>query len=260
MELNTMLFQKNGPVALITLNRPQKLNALNSQFVGELQRILQTVEEEPSVKVVIITGAGKAFSAGADISEVQHILNPKEALDFNRKINRLFNYMEDLPNPVIAAVNGPALGGGCELAMACDFRIASENAVFGLPEVNIGVMPGAGGTQRLPRLVGQTRAKEMLFLGEPVAASEALRIGLVNKVVPGSLLMEESFRLAEKLAQKPFISLSLIKDAVNKGAGLDLKSAIEYEGRNFSSVYATEDQKEGLKAFLEKRTPLFKGR
>lgn len=260
MELNTMVFQRNGPVALITLNRSQKLNAINSQFIGELQRILQTIEEEPSVKVVIITGTGKAFSAGADISEIQHIVNPREALEFNRKINRLLNYMEDLPNPIIAAVNGPALGGGCELSMACDFRIASENAMFGLPEINIGVMPGAGGTQRLPRLVGQTKAKEMLFLGEPIGASEAFRIGLVNKVVPSDLLIKESFRLAERLAQKPFVSLSLIKDAVNKGSGLDLKSAIEYEGRNFSSVYATEDQKEGLKAFLEKRTPLFKGR
>lgn len=260
MEFNALTLQINGPVALVTLNRPQKLNSINSQFISELQQILVSIEYEPSVKVVIITGAGKAFSAGADISEIRHITNPTEAREFNRKINRLLNYLEDMPNPTIAAVNGPALGGGCELAMACDLRIASENAVFGLPEIKIGVMPGAGGTQRLPRLIGQTRAKEMLFLGDSIGAYEAVQIGLVNNVVPAGQLMEDSFRLAEKLSQKPFVSLSLIKDAVNKGSSLDLKSAIEYEGRNFSAVYATEDQKEGLKAFLEKRSPLFKGK
>ncbi|MCJ7782484.1 MAG: enoyl-CoA hydratase-related protein, partial [Desulfobacterales bacterium] len=209
---------------------------------------------------VIIKGSEKNFSVGADIKEIIGVHTPLKAHDFITGLQSLFNRIEDLEKPVIAAVSGLALGGGCELALVCDIMIAAGNASFGLPEIKIGVIPGAGGTQRLPRLVGVGKAKELLYFGELIDADEAYRIGLVNKVVPVDSLMVEAKKMALKLIKQPSIALKMIKTSVNKGISMDLRLAISYEARCFEILFSTEDQKEGMKAFMEKRPPLFKGK
>ena len=209
---------------------------------------------------MIITRSERVFGAGADIKEIKGICTPVEAHSFASRIQSLFNKIEGLEKPIIAAVSGLVLGGGCELAMACDIRIAAENAMFGQPEIKIGVIPGGGGTQRLPRLVGVGRAKELLFSGDSIDAREAYRIGLVNKVVAGGLLMDEAKKIAIKLAGQPAIALKMIKTSVNQGLNMDLPSALDYEARCFEILFSTEDQKEGMKAFIEKRSPAFKGK
>jgi enoyl-CoA hydratase/carnithine racemase len=210
--------------------------------------------------VVILTGSEKLFAAGADITEISEIATPVEAHRFLKDVQVLFNRLEDLEKPVIAAISGLALGGGCELVLACDLRIAADNAMFGQPEIKIGVIPGAGGTQRLPRIIGVTKAKELLYTGDFIDAQEAHRIGLVNKVVPVGSLMEEAKKMALKIARQPGIALKVTKLAVNGGLNMDIKSAIAYEARCFEILFSTEDQKEGMKAFVEKRKPAFKNR
>lgn len=259
MEFKTIICETDGGIAVITLHRPQNLNALNNELSQELNLVFDEIAEDAQISAVIIRGSEKAFAAGADIKEIGKISSPILAHRFVTQIHLLFNKLEQLPVPVIAAVSGLALGGGCELALACDIRIASENARFGLPEIKIGVIPGGGGTQRLPRLIGVGRAKELLYTGEPIDAKEAYRIGLVNKVVPAESLMDTAQKMASKFLEQPGLALKMTKMVINDGINMDLRSALAHEARCFEWLFSTQDQKEGMMAFMEKRKPEFKG-
>lgn len=253
-------FEKEGPIATITIDRPKALNALNYATLQELLHCFQRLEGEQDIRAVILTGGGeKAFVAGADISYMQE-LNALEAAQFADLGHAVMAAVEQVPQPVIAAVNGFALGGGCELALACDIRIAAEHAKFGQPEVNLGVIPGFGGTQRLPRLIGKGRACELLYTGAIIDAAEALRIGLVNRVVPMGRLIETCRELATTIAAKGPIAIRLCKETINNGMEMDLSRANRYEAVQFSQCFASADQKEGMRAFLEKRGAVFQGR
>lgn len=256
MAYEVILLNKENGVATITLNRPP-MNPLNSQVFRELSQAADELQADASVKAVIITGAGdKAFAAGADITEMVN-LTPVEALPFCQASRIAFEKIENLGKPAIAAINGLALGGGCELALSCDFRIAADTAKFGQPEINLGIIPGAGGTQRLSRLIGAAKAKELIFLGDIFDAAAAESLGLVNKVVPAGSLMEEAGKLARKLASKPAVAMKMAKAAINTGVNLDITSALTLEIQNFIIAFASEDRKEGMTAFVEKRKPDF---
>ncbi|BCR04925.1 crotonase [Desulfuromonas versatilis] len=259
MDFKNLLLEIAEGVAVLTINRPKALNALNEETLLELECAVAGLGENRDVSCVIITGAGeKAFVAGADISAMQ----PLDAADgrrFAKLGHRVMATIEKLPKPVIAAVNGFALGGGCELALACDIRIASDNARFGQPEVNLGVIPGFGGTQRLPRLIGKGRAKELIFTGDMVDAQEAYRIGLANKVTPLADLLQTARELARKIASKGQYAVRLGKEAINNGLDMDQDKANQYEADLFGICFATADQKEGMQAFLEKRPAKFTG-
>lgn len=260
MQFTNLLVEIDAKVATVTVNRPRVLNALDEATLKELEQAFVSFEADPEVKVVILTGAGeKAFVAGGDIAAMQP-LGPVAARRFALMAQAVLGRIERFPKPVIAAVNGYALGGGCELAMACDLRIASETARLGQPEINLGIIPGWAGTQRLPRLVGKGRAKELLFTGEMIDAGEAWRIGLVNRVVPAAELMNAARELAKKIAGKGLLALGLAKEAVDRGLEMDLERANACEADLFSLCFATEDQKEGMVAFLEKRTAVFRDR
>jgi enoyl-CoA hydratase len=260
MAYKALLYSRENGIATITINRPEALNALNDLVFNELYGLIHEIDHDSEVRVVIITGYGdKAFAAGVDITEMQP-LDIVAAREFSTHLRRTFDSVCNLSRPVIAAVNGYALGGGCELAMCADMRIASTNAKFGQAEINLGIIPGAGGTQRLPRLIGMTRAKEMVFTGTPIDANAALAIGLVNKVVPSAFLMAEARELAGRILSKSAVTLSLAKTAMNSGANVDLHTGLDIEEQCFNECFATEDQKEGMKAFLEKRKPQFKNR
>ncbi len=259
MEFTDLLFAVEGGVATITINRPKALNALNSAVMGEINAAITQCKKDDAIKAVIITGAGeKSFVAGADISQMA-TLRPQQAMAFMEFGIETFRMIETLPKPVIAAVNGFALGGGTELAMSCDFRFASENARFGQPEILIGLIPGWGGTQRLARLIGMGRAKELIMGGDQVNAQRAYEIGLVNKVFPLDQLLPEAKKFAAKLAGLPGFALKMAKDAINFGYDLSLDNALRLETECCSQCFSTDDQKEGMKAFLEKRKPVFKG-
>ena len=257
MEYKTILYEKKDRVGTITLNRPKSMNSLSSELLRELDHVLTEIDRDDDVKVVILTGSEKFFAAGADITEIGEIKTPLDAHRFLKMAQAVFNHIEDLEKPVIAAISGLALGGGCELTLACDLRIAADNTTFGQPEIKIGVIPGAGGTQRLPRIVGVTKAKELLYTGDFMDAQEAYRIGLLNKVVPAASLMEETRKMALKIARQPGVALKATKLAVNGGLNMDIKSAMAYEARCFEILFSTDDQKEGMKAFIEKRKPAF---
>jgi enoyl-CoA hydratase len=255
-----LLVEHRDGVAVVTIDRPKALNALNAATVAELAKVVADLAEDTSVRVVIFTGAGeKAFVAGADITEMQP-MSATEGRAWGRFGQRVFAAIEALPQPVIAAVNGFALGGGCELAMACDIRIAAENARFGQPESNLGITPGFGGTQRLPRLVGPGRAKELLFTADVVDAAEAYRIGLVNKVVPVGKALDEALAMAARIATRSPVAVGYCKVAVNDGMNVDLGSAIAHEAELFGLCFAAPDQKEGMTAFVEKRKPVYRSR
>lgn len=257
MAYETLIYEKEGGVGIITLNRPERLNAINFQLAFELDRLLDEILEDAEARTLILTGAGRGFCAGADIKEMA---DPQaKRLPVGRRYT-FFNKIDDLDRPVIAAINGPANGGGLELALACDFRIASEAANFGLGEVKLGVMPAGGGTARLPRLIGVSRAKEFLYFGNRIDAEEAHRIGLVNRVVPAEKLMEEAKAWATELAERPPLSLKMLKYCVNLGMQMDLLGAIDYEAKCAAILTASEDSVEGVRAFVEKRKPVFKGR
>jgi len=239
-------------IATIAINRPEVRNALNVATVRELETAFRQVRDDSTVRVAILTGSGeKAFAAGADISEIAG-LSVKSGTEFSLEGQAVFQFIESLGKPVIAAVNGYALGGGCELAMACTTRIAAENAVFGQPEVKLGLIPGYGGTQRLPRLVGKGRAFRLLLSGETVSAADALRIGLVDAVVPSNVLISEAESLARKIAENAPIAVQYCLEAVERGKYVD-------EAELFGKLCGTDDMKEGTAAFLEKRAPVFGG-
>ncbi len=247
----------DGEMAIITLNRPEKLNALDTETRKELLKAFSEVEERATV--AIITGSGKAFAAGADINELLQ-RDPIAALEAAKLGTELFTRIEESDVVSIAAVNGYALGGGCELAMACDIRIASRKAKFGQPEINIGIIPGAGGTQRLPRLVGLGMAKRLVLTGEMIDAEEALRIGLVEEVVDEDRLMDRAKEIARKILEKPPLAVKLAKRSLNASRSMSLPDGLRYELSLFSILFSTEDAKEGMRAFLEKRKPEFRGR
>ncbi|AMX83833.1 enoyl-CoA hydratase [Geobacillus subterraneus] len=246
-------------VAVVSIHRPP-LNPLNTKVFQELSALIDELEANQQVGAIVITGTGeKAFVAGADIHEMMD-LDLAGMMEMNKISRSAFSKIENASQPVIAAVNGLALGGGCELALACDLRICSDNAKFAFPEVNLGIIPGGGGTQRLPRIVGQGVAKELLYFGEMIDAQRALAIHLVNKVVPSDELLPTAKEWAGKLAQKPAIAMRMLKEAVNTGANVDLQSGLMVETACFGNAFATEDRKEGMRAFAEKRKPVFVGK
>ena len=260
MELKNVIYEKSEGIAIITINRPEVLNAFNAETVNEILKCLEDVEKDENVRAVILTGAGnKAFSAGADIKAMKGMIPPK-ARQLSKMGYKLCKALENLEKPVIAAINGYALGGGLEVAMSCDLRIAAETAKMGQTEINIGLIPGWGGTQRLTRLVGKTFAKEMVFTGKMIDAKTAYEKGLVNKVVPPERLMEEAKALAKELASKAPVALKLCKMLIDKGLETDLDTALALETEAFGTVASTEDLQEGVSAFLEKRKPEFKGK
>jgi enoyl-CoA hydratase len=259
-EYQLIIYEKKGNAATITINRPKMMNALNTTVANEMRDAVADAEADDNIRVIVITGAGdRAFCAGADIGELA-ALSGVQARDFSLRAQLLPTLIERIHKPVVAKINGLCLGGGNEVAMSCDFRIASDKAVFGQPEINLGIIPGMGGTQRLTRLIGRTKAIEMDMLGEMIPAAEAHRLGLVNKVVPAAELDKAVDEVIEKLVSKGPIALGLVKLAVNNGMDMDLNRALYYEAECFGTACGTEDAKEGTKAFIDKRKPEFKGR
>lgn len=260
MNFETLLLDIRNNIAIVTLNRPDKLNALNAQTISNLDSAFDHIKNDEEIDIVILTGSGeKAFVAGADISELNK-LDMIKAKEFAEKGQEVFNKIENLDKPVIAAINGFALGGGCELALACHIRLASENAKFGQPEVNLGVIPGYGGTQRLARLINTGRAMEYILSADMIDANEAYRIGLVNKVYSQSELMERAIEMAHKITAKGQQAVRLAMKAVNAVNQMPLKEGLKFEASLFALCCGTEDFKEGTSAFLEKRKPLFKNK
>ncbi len=254
MPFETIIAERRGKVGLVTLNRPKALNALNEQLIGELNQALGDFESDPAIGCSVITGSEKAFAAGADVKEMAE----RTYVDaYVGKFLDGWSKLSETRKPVIAAVSGFCLGGGCELAMMCDFIIASETAKFGLPEITLGIMPGAGGTQRLPRFIGKAKAMDMILTGRMMDAAEAERSGLAARIVPPEKLLDEALAAAEKIASYSQPIVMMAKETVNRAQEVSLTEGTRFERRLFLSMFATEDQKEGMKAFIEKRKPEF---
>lgn len=255
----TLIVEREGNVGIVKLNRPP-VNSLNVKAYGEIYEAFCQLEKDTSVKVILLTGNGdKAFAAGLDVKEVAGKSIP-DYFAFGRISRMCLDKVAEVEKPTIAALFGFVLGGGCELALCCDLRIAANDASIGCPEINLGVIPGSGCTQRLPRLIGMTKAKELLFMGDTVSGEEAARIGLVNKAMPKEMVLEEAMAWARRLAAKPKVAISLLKNAMNTGINMDLESALNHETNCFVICYVSEDGREGFKAFIEKRKPDFKDR
>ncbi len=260
MDYKNILLSFEGEIGILAMNRPKALNALNIETLREIQTGIEEVRGHSELRVLILTGSGeKAFVAGADIAEMKG-MNSIEALNFSKLGHLTLKMIQDLDRPVIAAVNGYALGGGMEIALACDFIYASENARFGLPEVTLGIFPGFGGTQRLPRLIGKGKAKELILTGKMITAQEAFQLGILNRVFPQASLMEETKKAALQVAANGAIGVRLAKMVVDAGFNMDLTEACTLESYAFGFGFTTEDQKEGMTAFVEKRKPNFKGK
>ncbi|WP_323151870.1 enoyl-CoA hydratase [Pseudomonas glycinae] len=257
MSYETILLETHGRVGLITLNRPQALNALNAQLVSEVNRALDGFEADANIGCIVITGSTKAFAAGADIKEMADLTYPQIYMD------DLFSDSDRVANrrkPIIAAVNGFALGGGCELALMCDFILAGDNAKFGQPEINLGVLPGMGGTQRLTRAVGKAKAMEMCLSGRMIDAVEAERCGIVARIVPSAELLDEALKVAAVIASKSLPIAMMVKESVNRAFEVNLTEGVRFERRVFHAAFATQDQKEGMAAFVTKRPAEFQGK
>lgn len=255
----SVVVERRGSAGVVRLDRPGRLNAIDRAMLRELDRAVQAVSDDPSVAAVVFTGEGRAFSAGADIAEISELDGPQEFLSFSREIQAAFDRIDDLPKPTIAAINGVAFGGGCELALACDLRVMADDASLGLPEIKIGVLPAAGGTQRLTRLVPEAVAKHMLLFGDPVSAADALRLGLVNELVAAPNVVGTAVAWAERLADRPPLALRAAKELV-RAAGADLRSGLRAEQQAVALLFGTEDAREGMQAFLDKRPARFRGR
>lgn len=256
-QYDTLKYRKSKGIGTLTINRPKNMNALNTQVLTELNSILDDIDKDIEVQVLIVTGSGeKAFVAGADIKEMKE-KNVLEGRDFSAFGNKVFSKLENLRLPSIAAVNGFALGGGCELAMACDVRIGAENAKFGQPEVGLGIIPGFGGTQRLSRIVGFSKAKELIYTAQTVSAEEALKINLLNKITESSQLIPEAELMAQTIMKQAPLAIEASKKAINRGYEMDLSHALEMEAELFGGLFATEDQKEGMTAFTERTKAAF---
>lgn len=262
MGYETIIYEKEEGICIITFNRPKQLNAISFQLKEEVSDAFDKMEKDDDVKAVILTGGTKAFCAGADIKERSGVVRTQPAYYFSQRKTHFDFYgkIEHFEKPVIAAISGVAVGGGCEISLACDLRIASETARFGVPEVKLGMIPAGGGTQRLPRIIGITKAKELLYTGDFIDAQEAYRLGLVNKVVPVEQLMDEAKALAQKIAQNPPLAVKFAKRAVNVGMQMDLMSGLDYETYCATILVTSDDRVEGFKAFTEKRKPVFKGK
>ena len=259
MEYKSLLLNKEEGLGIVTINRPKTLNALNVEVFQELYQMFTEIENDSEIRVVILTGIDKAFVAGVDILEMAD-KNPIEIETFIKIARQAGDRIYNLSKPVIAAINGFAFGGGNELVLDCDLRIASENARFGQQEINLGILPGGGATQKLPRLVGMAKAKEIIFTGDIFDARTALALGMINKVVPAEALMDEAKAMAKKLLSKSSVALSYVKKSMNSGVNMSLNSAMDMDECFFARCFASEDQKEGMKAFAEKRKPLFKNK
>ncbi|MDD4549440.1 MAG: enoyl-CoA hydratase-related protein [Syntrophomonadaceae bacterium] len=259
MDFNTLTLTYDESICTLTLNRPKAMNALNEELIRELDMAIDMISSDDQVKVLIITGNEKVFAAGGDIKAMNEC-NPLQAKDYVSPIHKVFNKIASLPKPTIAAISGFAFGGGVELILTCDFRIAADNAKLGFPEITLGIFPAAGGSQRLPRLIGLAKTKELMFTGDTIDAATALSIGLVNKVVSQKELFEHVKKLASKLSSKPPVAFKLLKESIHTGLDMDLNSGLVIEVEKFCSLFATEDQKEGMTAFIERRKPEFKGK
>ncbi|MGB6066180.1 MAG: enoyl-CoA hydratase-related protein [Desulfomonilaceae bacterium] len=255
----TISVEKRDGIGYLTLNRPAVMNAFNRQLIDEFLSAIGEIGRDEDVRVVILTGAGKAFQAGADIAELAS-MSPLALLRWNEGIVRINAGLEKLRQPVIAAINGPALGGGLELALACTLRVAATSAKLGLPEVKLGIIPGTGGTQRLPRLIGKGRAAKMILTGEVISAAEALKIGLVEQVTPDGESVQGAEELARRIMANAPIAVEMAKDSIEIGLDLPLEQAVQYSQKNCVICFSTEDMREGTSAFLEKRNPRFQGR
>lgn len=259
MDYKDILVERHNEIVILTINRPKVLNALRMNTKKEIEDVIKIMEDDSEIRGLIITGSGKGFISGSDISEISVDAKGEETTEMSKQAHVLMNRIEEMRIPVIAAINGYAMGGGTELALACDIRIASEKAIFGLPEVDLGVAPCYGGTQRLPRLVGKSAALEMLF-GEKIDARNAYRIGLVNRVVPHEELMEASLAMMKKIVQKAPIAIKYCKKMVHNGMEMSLKDGLDYEAEIAGILVETEDAKEGVSAFFEKRKAVFKNK
>ena len=256
---NNIIVEINRNIAVLTFNRPEVLNALNTETIAEVSGVVNKLKKNPGVRVLVLTGTGKAFVAGADILEMIK-KNPEEAREYSKLGQTLMNTIQNMDKPVIGAINGFALGGGLEIALACDIRLASEKAGFGLPETMLGVIPGWGATQRAARLIGSAMTKELIFTGEIIDAGRALETGLVNRIIPHDDLMNAAMSMAEKICRHGQIAISHAKMAINKGADNSLEQGYNIETDAFAACFKTADQKEGMQAFLDKRAPEFKGK
>ena len=256
---NTILLKKKAGIGYLSLNRPEVRNAFNQEMIDELRDVLRIVDSDQEIRVLIITGSGKAFQAGADIAELR-VMTPMEILRWNEGIVRINADLEKLRQPVIAAINGAAMGGGFELAISCTLRVIAESAKMALPEVKLGIIPGTGGTQRLPRLIGKGRAAELLLTGDIIDAQNAYHMGLVNSVVSDGKVLEEAESLAHRIMSNAPIAVEMAKDALEIGKDLPLEHAVQYSQKNCVTCFSTEDMKEGMSAFLEKRKAEFKGK
>lgn len=257
MSFQTIIVEQDGPVAILTFNRPEKLNALNTEMLQEVTQALAALQDDPAIRVLILTGQGRAFIAGADVRQFLEF-DSTRAHEFAQQAREVVSRLEALPLPVIAAVNGFALGGGCEVALACDLIYASEKATFGQPEINLGLMPGMGGSQRLARLVGKGLAKEICLTGRALSAAEALAVGLAARVFPAASLLPECRQIALELAAKSRFALGQIKRVINLGFDVDLPTALALETQAFGLCFGTPDPHEGVRAFLDKRAPRFR--
>jgi enoyl-CoA hydratase len=259
MEFKTIILTKKDGIATVQLNRPQVMNAINGELLLETALAMEEVAADEKLKVVVVKGSDKVFAAGADIRDFVDF-NALDAHNYLDKVQVAMNKLSVFPKPTIASISGFALGGGCELAMACDIRIASDTARFGLPEINLGIFPGGGGTQRLAKLVGSGKAKELILTGDTFDSSTALQIGLINVLVPQADLEEQTYKLAKKLSYKPPLALRMAKELIDLSVDVDFATGLMMEKEKFAYLFATEDKTEGMKAFLEGRKPAFKGK